>query len=106
MERPTFRGQALVPSGKGFRLPPPLSVAAPSPVDAAIRRQMVGAFDPWVGWAIVNEGLLCFSQNGQSLTFVTKAQAQDVLQQIGNPAGYEVVEVLAVDRSKAPQVLG
>jgi len=105
-ERPTFRGQALVPSGRGYRVPPPLSVTAPSEHDAALRRHLVGAFEPWVGWAIVNEGLLCFSENGQSLTFVTRAQAKSVLNAIGNPAGYAVVELLAVDRSRGPQTLG
>jgi hypothetical protein len=95
----------MIPSGRGFRVPPPLQVAAPSEHDARLRRQLVGAFEPWVGWAIVNEGLLCFSENGQSLTFVTREQAQAVLTAIGNPAGYELCEVLAVDREAAPRTL-
>ncbi len=95
----------MIPSGRGFRVPPPLQVAAPSEHDAKLRRQLVGAFEPWIGWAIVNEGLLCFSENGQSLTFVTRAQAQAVLDAIGRPAGYELVEVLAADRARAPQVM-
>lgn len=95
----------MVPSGKGHLVPLPLSAPAVSEHDAAVRRQLVGAFEPWVGWAIVNEGLLCFSQNGQSLTFVTKAQAEQVLRDVGSPAGYEVVQVITADRESATRTL-
>jgi hypothetical protein len=95
----------LVASGRGLLGPLPFGTPTAAPLDQALRRQLVGAFEPWAGFCIVNEGLLTFAQNGQAHCYVTRAQAQHVLHDLGQPAGYEITEVLAADRASCTRTM-
>lgn len=99
-ERPKVGGRSLVPQGQGFILPPPLEAPAVSDHDKALRRKLVGAFEPGIGYALVHEGQLCYDQNGQAHIYAHPKQPREVLRKLNNPPGYDVVQVLTADRSR------
>jgi len=104
-ERPMVGGRALIPQGRGFILPPPLTAPVVSDHDRALRRKLVGAFEPGVGFAIVNEGQLCYDQKGQAHIYAHPGQCGEVLQALGHPPGYDIVQVVTADRTRCAQVM-
>jgi hypothetical protein len=79
--------------------------ATPHGLDSALRRQLVGAFEPGVGFAIVHEGQLCYTAQGQAHIYVLPWQAKAVITAIGTPPGYDVVQVLTADRNRCTRTM-